>query len=315
MKNKTLRIFAALAALVVVALLSSCEKEGKLSKRIQLDTVTMKKTVYLNGQEMYQISEQRTQQWFWEGNNLFRIDYTEDESSYSELIFTQHHRIVKTQIDAYGIVSTFCYDGRRLDTIHVSVRGLPAYCCIFTHDDNKISSMLIHPYSTAADSTAMAKGPLHLLPLMGVDIPQQIVDRQIDHIARLSDAKSAGDVLYEYRWNKDNVASMKVTYADGTAEDYIYEYDENKNPYRQCFTYYECNDGDGLFDVLSENNILSITTYYDRQSNYKFNYTYTYDDKLPVTSQLVYTYHAFNNQDLEESVFTVKEERTYSYVK
>lgn len=49
MKNKTLRFFAALAALVVVALLSSCEKEGKLSKRIQLDTVTMKKTVYLNG--------------------------------------------------------------------------------------------------------------------------------------------------------------------------------------------------------------------------------------------------------------------------
>lgn len=299
-----------LCALAVLCMTSSCQKEGRLSKKAKLSTVMMQKTVFCDGQELYHVGEQRTQQWFWDGNNLFRIDYTEDESSYSEIIFSEHRRIEQTRVDAYGLVSLFYYDGRYLDSIRVSAHGNPAYSCIFSHEDGKVSSMIIHPYGSTADTTALTKGPLQLLPMVGVSLPQCVIDEQVAHMA--SKGKSQGDVEYAYQWNKNNVSSMVVTYADGTKEQYSYTYDENRNPYYQCLTYYEGNAEGGLTNILSKNNVLTIVNRSgNRQSEYQ--YTYTYDGSLPMASLLEYSYQAMNNQTLETSVYTVKEHRTYTY--
>lgn len=296
-----------LCGILLIMLATSCEKEGKLSKKCKIDTVTSHTSVYRDGQLMYRYGDQQMQQWFWDDDELYRIDYTEDEATYSEIVFTDKKgRISGTRIDAYRIVSRFVYDGRWLDSVIVSIGGTEAYSYAFTHEDRHIVRIDLNVASPAVDEKLLAMNPLRLLPTFGINV------------GCLASVSAKGfdtscDAVYTLEWDHDNVSLLTLT-QNGVTTEYRYTYDENRNPYRQCFSYYAFSSGELGLDFLSENNIVTVKTPFDGNPNYTFRYTYTYnDDKLPATSYMSYIYHDINNTSLEQSEYRVEETRTYNY--
>ncbi len=295
-----------LFATLLLTLATSCEKEGKLSKKSKIDTVTSHTSVYRDGQLMYRYGDQQMQKWFWDDNELYRIDYTEDEATYSEIVFTDKKgRISGTRIDAYRVISRFVYDGRWLDSVIVNINGQLAYSYAFTHEDKHISRINMHVGSTAAEK-ALTLSPLHLLPTFGINVgPMATVAAKA--------VESGLDAVYTLEWDHDNVSVLHLAQGDAVT-DYRYTYDDNRNPYCQCLSYFELSNSTLGLDFLSENNVVTVTTPFDGNPNYTYRYTYTYNDhKLPATSYLAYTYHDINNTSLEQSEYRVEETRAYTY--
>lgn len=300
--RELLRCVASVVALFTVV---GCAKEGDISARHKINTVHEERTVYCDGTPYYTLPQEKVQQWHWDGNELYRIDYTEDDAVYSENIFyNRRGQISRTTVPAHKIETVIVYDGRFIDSILVSVSGR-LYCTYaFTHDKKKITQIVKHTVG-GGDATKMPS----LLPDLMIEsiLPKVVTGDGAPY------AKSNGDIIYTLTWEGKNVSCMTLR-DDNTTRTFTYTYDEAVNPYQECYSYYETNNIGSELLVVSRNNIKTLTTVFDGNANYVFHYDYVYDGKLPTSRTADYTYHAMNNQTWNDAEYRVVEKRSMTYL-
>lgn len=302
---KVRRLLLCVTSAVALFTVVGCAKEGDISARHKINTVYEERTVYCDGTPYYTLPQEKVQQWHWDGNELYRIDYTEDDAVYSENIFyNRRGQINRTTVPAHKIETAIVYDGRFIDSILVSVSGR-LYCTYaFTHDKKKITQIVKHTVG-GGDATKM---PSLLPDLMVESLLPTVVTGDGDPYA-----KSNGDIIYTLTWEGKNVSRMTLR-DDNTTHTFTYTYDEAVNPYQECYTYYETNNIGSELLVVSRNNIKTLTTVFDGNTNYVFHYDYVYDGELPTSRTADYTYHAMNNQTWNDAEYRVVEKRSMTYL-
>ncbi len=299
-----------LPLLLVTLFAVSCQhKDGAPDHRKRIQAVYSESAVSYDDVPFYNIDRHKVQEWKWDGNELYRIDYCEDVTTYSENIFyDRRHRISRTTVPAYGLRSEFAYKGRKLDTIYVYQNDQLSYLLLFTHADRHITSITQHFFATPSEK-ALAHNPLHI-----------INEQLFDQIPR---SKGTSDVVYSLEWNKGNVKSIKTT-IDGESTLMRFTYDDKRNPLHDLFLLYELQDdepgtaslqdGQANLLMLSENNILTLTRAFNNDPNYQFNYSYTYNDKYPETRTVRYQFTRMNNESFQDQTVSVVEKRYYEYL-
>lgn len=129
--------------LIALLFLASCtHKDGELDSRQRLSVVLSATRAELDGEPYYELRQDECQQWHWDGNELYRIDYSESEATFSEnFYYDSKGRIERTTVPAYGMSAHFTYDGRKLSRISILKDDLPYRTLTFTHASNAISSV------------------------------------------------------------------------------------------------------------------------------------------------------------------------------
>ena len=291
-----------LPIILIATAFSACShKDGKPDTRQRLQAIYAYTEATFDNQPYYTTDRLKVQEWFWDGKEVYRIDYSEDLSTYSENIFyDNHHRILRTTIPAKGLRSEFAYEGRQLASIEVYLHDVLNYTLTFTHDHGHIVSIL---QENASSKTRVDYNPLHLL--MGDVLPS------------LPSAKG-GTVELTLEWDDDNLVA--INNGDYTMR---LTYDDQRNPLLDLYTLYELQDdepgtlslqdGQANLAMLSANNPLTLSRPFDGNPDYTFHYQYTYEGRYPATRQLTYTYTSMNDTTFAPATIAVKEIREYQY--
>lgn len=320
MKTKVLLLTFAIATL-----LTACNnKDGAISRHKKISEIYSSSQVLNDGTPYYTIDRHLVQHWLWDKNELYRIEYIEDFSVYSENIFyDRRHRISRTTVPAYGLKSEFAYTGRKLDSIQVYQNDILSYTLHFTHENHHISSILQHFANPSVAAKQLKFNPLHLMLDDNLFEQTNQIASQAIKKAQTTGRKGALDITYTLTWEKDNLAILKSSFNNGSSE-IAFTYDNKTNPFKECYTFYEIQDAepgtvalsDNLlnFLVVSKNNILSVTRPFAGNDNYTFNYTYTYEGNYPSVRQSSYSYPSLDSQTAQPNVVTVKETREYIYL-
>ncbi len=137
---------------IVLLLLQSCsKKEGVVGSRQRLAQIMFEETQTIGDVMIYDRPLSIGERWNWDGDELYRIDYS-DESQFSEIFYYDRRgRISRTTVPAYKIERDFYYDGRTLERIKCYRDG-ELYCTVvFRHNDKHISGM-DWQYESSAES-------------------------------------------------------------------------------------------------------------------------------------------------------------------
>lgn len=131
--------------LIVISLLTltACHhKDGELDSRRHLEYVFASSSAVEDGVTLYDYPLHQVQAWIWDKDELYRIDYTENETTFSEnLFYDSKHRLMRTTVPAYGLRSELCYAGRDLEAIHVYEDDGLQFSYLFTHEKGLITSV------------------------------------------------------------------------------------------------------------------------------------------------------------------------------
>src|SRR5574344_6309 len=308
----------------LIAICASCSnKDGHIKTKQKISTVYAESDIYNNNVLQYHMDSHIVQHWLWEGNELYRIEYTEDYATYAENIFYDYrNRIIRTTVPAYGIKSEFQYKGRELENIKVYTNDTLSYTLTFTHTQRHISQVVQEFSSTNTSTKALELNPVHLLT--SSEMANNLANYAIEQcqIQRQHKGNNPLSITYQFLWDDDNVSSITPISPEETST-MSFTYDDYRNPYKECYTLYEMEDNElgtnALQDnytnstMLSKNNTTCVTRAFNHNPNFKFNYNYTYEGKYPTTRTLNYTYQIMDNTTFEDMLVTVIEKRTYIY--
>lgn len=304
-----------LSPLILILILASCtHKDGMLDHSQRLTAVYASQEMLMDGTPYYSNPRHKVQEWFWDGKEVYRIDYREEFSTYSENIFYDgRHRIIQTTIPAKHLTANYSYDGREIASVHVLRDEDTVYTLQFTHEDGHVATI------TQTLFSADAKGSDILSP-MRLLMSNEIADAMT--ALGLTGKHSGSTIVYHLTWADDNVTRIDAESSEGknTME---MSYDDKRNPIRDLFTMYEMQDDEpGALNqtdseinllMLSRNNVSSLKRPFDHKTDYRFDYQYTYEGKYPVTRTLVYDYASMNDTTFKPCTIQVKEVREYEY--
>lgn len=278
-------------ALTLVFLLSGCsKKEGSISHREKIQTVTADEHHYQDDQLYYSLEEYVEEAWNWDGNELYRIDY-QGQYSYSENFFyDRKNRLKSTTVPAYGIRREFFYSGKELDHIDTYKDMRLVGRMSFTHTDGVLTEIAVDRWLT------------------------DDADSVVDFIMRKSlgawCSKSAS-CRYQLQWNENDVVRIDCQGADTTYSISL-TYDKKNNPYHQLFGYQELNDPIFGFEMLSQHNVETIHMPFGKIKDQLFSFQYKYDGNYPAERTLTYKYNTVSNTfDSVEYKVVKKEKYTY----
>jgi len=301
--------------LFLILLLFSCShKDGKLDHRQRLTAIYSSQEVQMDGTPYYSQSRHKVQEWFWDGKEVYRIDYSEDFSTYSENIFyDRKHRIIQTTIPAKKLTANYNYDGRELSSIEVLKNEDVLYTLSLQHEDGHITT-ITQTFLHDGEKSIDAISPMRFLFCNELAYAMNTMVRS---------GKAAGNTItYRLSWENDNVTRIEAESSSGKSAMGM-TYDDMRNPIRDLFNLYELQDDEpgtsSLADnevnllMLSKNNILTLQRPFDDQSDYSFNYQYTYEGKYPATRTLIYAYTSMNDTTFKPCSIQVKEVRDYEY--
>ena len=313
MKKHTL----SLAGLLIVALLaSSCSKrEGVIYKKNKIDNIYAVENRYFDNQLFNSIENYLEEDWHWDGDELYRIDYRSDHPYSENFFYGSHRRLERTTVPAYDIRSEFFYDGRQLDHIDIFRNDNPYMTLTLLHDDDRLYEIDCLYHQTTADTASVALLP-HTCPLAFLLGRQMAAQLEADNRTRLRDMQMRGaksnTIRYLLTWSDDNVTAIDCIDDNGTRRIAL-TYDDKINPYRQLFGYRELTDPLFGFEMLSENNITSIRMPYLFNQNQLFTYRYEYEDDCPSKRTLTYSYPAVNNT-FDSVMFKYEKIETFQYL-
>lgn len=299
----------------VAVLASSCSKrEGVLDKKNKIDNIYAVENRYFDDQLYNSIENYLAEEWNWDGNELYRIDYHSDHPYSENFFYGSHRRLERTTVPAYDIRSEFFYDGRQLEHIDIFQNDEPYMTVSLLHDE-QLYEIDCQYHQTHID-TASAALLRHISPLaflLGAQVAAQL---EGDNLVRLADLQRRGakslSTRYVLTWSDNNVTSIDCIDADGTRHIAL-TYDDKTNPYCQLFGYRELTDPLFGFEMLSENNITSIRMPYLNNKNQLFTYRYEYQDDCPSKRTLTYSYPTVNNT-FDSVMFKYEKIETINYI-
>lgn len=292
----------------------SCGKrEGAPDIRGRLVQVYSEETMMMGESELYHYERHLSEQWNWDGKELYRIDYY-DSPPYSEVFFYDGRQISRTTIPAYNIRNEFVYDGRMLERIDCYRKDTLLYSCRFRHEDDRMAGMDIH--HTDNPATSNQKADLFYAtfsPLMGEMAGRLLAEDQkrLVESRQKKGCKGGYEEQYDFTWNDDDVTL--ITHRVGSdLEETELSYDDGRNPYAQLFGYREINTSPVMgFRMLSEHNVISATVRGNETRVY--NCSYQYDGKYPIRRTVTYSYEASDIQTLEETTYSCTHVDEYRY--
>lgn len=312
--KKILLITAVVAS--SVSLLSCSKGEGKIQHSRLIDHIMAKERVLADDDEYYVGPLYKSEQWNWDGKELYRIDYGGHMACSEIFYYNKRNRMIGTAIPAYDVRSEFVYDGKLIDSVLVYSKGELVGCMEFKHhgDDNKLSELKIVEFYDD-DNTGMVA---HLLPLVvGNDLTECIVAACDDEPGRPMNAKAKQHDVTTclLTWTGDNVTEMKVITQSETV-DYKLKYDDKYNPYCQMYSQMEMDDEFLYFlPASSRNNIVSATYSHSNQTKLdgRIDNTYVYDGSFPTGCKSVRKEKRVLNEDLKEHTMQYIVEKTFVY--
>ena len=300
--------------IVILLLLSavtfSCsKKEGKISAKHRLDNVVAIESRYIGNEQIYTTGTYSSEDWHWDGNEAYRIDYG-GPGAYSEIFFYDNrHRIAKTTVPAFGIVSEFHYDGRMLEHVDYLKDGSLFSTVSFVHDDEQLTEIIRTTF--VADSVVSRISSSLISSFWG----RCDVGQLAQQTRRTNSPKQTQTEHFQLTWSNNNVVAIRCS--DGVeAYDISVTYDDKKNPYSQLFGYHDMNIEVGNFKMMSENNITRIVMPYKNYGNTTFDFKYVYDDEdYPSQRTMSYSFPVINTDTWEEVSARCEFTETYSYLK
>lgn len=298
--------------LVLALLVTACgKKEGAPEKKYRIDDITAVETQYHDNVLVSTIDAYVEEDWHWDGNEVYRIDYRSDHPYSENIYYDSRRRIVRTTIPAYNISTEFAYSDRLLDRIDCYRDDQLFATYTFIHDaDDLLTEIDCHRYPLAGDSNLIVL-PMRANPLtalLGTQLARPLMAR-----AGRSGAKSASETRYCLTWTDDNVTAIQCIEGDTTTTVSL-TYDSHSNPYNQLFNYRELNDPIYGFEMLSANNIVTLRMPYLYYGNTLFTYQYEYDGDCPAKRTLTYSYRGVSNASLDSVTVTCHKTETYKYV-
>ena len=287
----------------------SCRKEGSLVKREKIDFVTTEETIYIGDAIYYHYDKHVSEQWNWDGNELYRVDYRGDKT-YSELFYYDNrNRIRRTSIPAHRIVNEFYYDGRMLERIE-SYKNDTLFCTTsFVHTDGRMTGMKVRYAYEGKSQMCANDSPLKYLvgkemsDVLCGSVARSDVSNVEQTAAFTKSGKGNANIEYTFLWQNNNVTRINCFSGD---ENWIIllEYDDKVNPYNQLFGYNKMNEGIFGFEMLSKNNITAITMPYRFDENQRFTYMYDYEGSFPSRKVLSFSYMALEEVNWQEVVYS-----------
>ena len=306
--SKIVKLSLTLALLFSV---SCSKKEGAPDHRYRINNIVAEENHYHDNALFANIPSYVEEDWQWDGDELYRIDYLGDHA-YSENFFLDNRdRIIQTTIPAYYIRTMFHYDGRKLERIDIYNHDELYSDMVFVHNDKRLSEIVCNYYMADTTNPALVKisNPLSAMLQNKVgEIHAMECAKNVEKQLK-TNAKQTVSVHYSLTWSDNNVTAINCSTPDGTYTITL-TYDNHRNPYSQLFGYREMTDPVYGFEMLSENNILTITMPYNNIKNQLFTYTYQYDDEYPSRRTLAYSYRSIN---LTFDSVTYKYERTETF--
>lgn len=284
----------------------SCHKEGDLLNRCRINEIYSEREVYCDGNLLYTLPNNLVERWFWDGNELYRIDYYEDEDTYSENFFyNNRHQIVSTTVPAYDMYSEIAYDGKKLDHIDIYIGNRLCSNLSFSHNKGHISHAVVNTYGDTK-SPQLVRSVCHLSSLiLNPDVAQLLA-------SRLSQP-SKGSVELDFVWDKDNLVSMR----DASGSGITYAYDpEGRNPFFNLLSLYELDNNvmEMEFRLLSRN-LISRRTLFEGHDSTVTTWSYQYNNSnYPQVSFSECSVPGVNYDTWDVAVYTTKDRRTYYYV-
>jgi len=301
------RILAIVFPLMLLMLTSCTRKEGVVDHQQRIDQIYASEKASLDGQLLYEYDNLLAEQWNWDGNELYRIDY-QFSTTYSENIFyDSRNRIVRTTIPAYRQRNDFRYDGRQLSGIDCYEADSLVSTLVFVHDGKVLTEVQRYDYGSSA-----AKGLNPLRQLLGADIASAIeVGAQRHRAQTKGEATVRTD--FHFEWDDDDNVS-RVSYNDGTqTQQIVLTYDEMNNPYSELYTNFMMEESLFGFAMMSRHNIVTMRMPYELQSDLLFTYTYQYEDDYPTMRHLHYSYSSMSETDWTEALYEYDKTEVYSY--
>lgn len=303
-------------ATILLSTAFSCgKKEGAPDTRSRINNIYSSERYTMGDVVLFEDQEHLSQQWFWDDDELYRIDYHEN-APYSENFFYDGDQIIRTTIPAYKLRNDFAYDGRRLSSIHTYRADTLIYTVKVSHDGKKLTAIDIHYEQNLSDKGyGLEMMPtMHPLRLLTGDAIAHMV---ADDACRLSRQRKATnnaeqDIRYEFTWKDDDVVAVDAIAASETWHATL-TYDNKNNPYSQLFGYHLGHEAVWGFMMMSEHNVLTLTRPYENSNDQLFTYTYSYDGDYPSQCTLAYSYLAPHNQTFEEVSYTVVRKERYEY--
>lgn len=300
--------------LALLALFSCSKKEGAVDHRYRIDNIVAEENHYQDTLLFASIPTYLEEDWQWDGNELYRIDYLGDHA-YSENFFLDNrNRITQTTIPAYNIMTVFHYDGRKLDRIDIYNHNELYSDMRFVHNDKRLDEIVCNYYMADTSNPALVKicDPIASLFKNKVGTIHAMESTKSIEKLMKANAKQTVCVHYSLTWDDDNVTAINCSGPDGTYAITL-TYDDKRNPYSQLFGYREITDPIYGFEMLSENNILTITMPYKDINNQLFTYTYQYDGKYPSRRTLTYSYPSIN-ATFDSVTYKYERTETFNYI-
>ena len=286
-------------------LFAACQKDGKLITKERVDNVYREETVMMGGELLYHDAELLSENWCCVDEELYRIDYLTNRPC-SENFFYDGKQIVRTTVPAYGIENKLFYNGRKLNRIESYVDGELDCTILVDHNDDKISEMrwiYVMPDTGSRSSESLVS------MMLGREIADALAINN-EQLKRQSKGKGNVEILYHFDWDDDEDNVIRISSGDWIAE---MTYDENYNPYHNLFGYNEMHDPLFGFEMLSKNNIRTITMPYQSYGTTVFTYTYEYKDHFPKERTLTFSYTAPGYGSFELTDYSVTRIERFEY--
>lgn len=312
MKSRYLIDIIKTSALSLVILAACSKKDGVPDSRERIDQVVAEETMTMGEAQLYHYDSHVSEKWNWDGNQPYRIDYF-DNKPCSENFFYDGRKIVRTTIPAYRIHNEFIYDGQKLERIDCFRDDTLVSCMRFYHTGKKITRIKWSLYSDTPGETSRFS-PLRWLAGSPMAMT---MERHNADILKRSNAKSidTATATYTLSWNGDNVS--RIVCKEGNSEEAVWQadmtYDDKRNPYRNLFGYNEFNDELFSFDMMSANNILTISMPSDHSDSQLYRYSYKYDGKYPSERTLTYSYIGVDQSTWSETTFSFTRTESFIY--
>ena len=297
---------------VTIALLSSCgTKEGAPEKKYRISSVSAVETRFMDGAQYYTSGNYISEKWNWDGNEMYRIDYG-GYHAYSENFFYDNRgRIVYTTIPAYDLKSEYKYDGRMLESIEVTRNDVKIMSFVFTHnDEDEISTIDVTSTNTLkyGIENDIINGIIRpLTRMVGSQGAKAIMDKMASDVK--SSKASDGEMVtsrFFLTWKNENL--IRIAQSNNS---YVVDlqYDNKLNPYAQLIGYHNMIETGFRYQIMSKNNITSISI----PSNPTIYYTYQYKDDYPTHRVASYSYRTINT-DFDSVTITITQAETINYL-
>ncbi len=307
MSFKPATVLLCFSALLLVG---ACgKKEGVIPTAHRISQVFSEEHITFEGQPYYDCENHLSQQWNWDDDLLFRIDYR-DNPPYSEVLYHDGSRLVATRVLAYGVRTELSYDGRKLETIDCFRNDTLFARYAFHHDGQQMTGFDLTIY----DSAAAAPRSLIRTALPLDDALVSYLDADFRNLSRQIAAKSGSVVHYDFQWDDEDLVQVVCRSDNQTLWSASITYDDKLNPYAQLFGYREFSNpvSDADFRCFSRHNVLSISRTPAGVAP-DYTYTYTYDGDWPLSRTLTYDIVGSNNDGLVVGVFHYAISDHYNY--